>query len=104
MKDEPIVCTVTASTTGRCPYSGVAHAAVYVPVGSSITTLTFFPEHTIAGTVTRSTVAMADSTNTTISLTVAAGRTTQMPLELSALENFAIKADAAGTVYVTGKD
>jgi len=106
MQDEPIVVTATAATTGRCAFEGVAAASVYVPVGSSITTLTFFPEHKLtagSATLTRSTVAAADDTNATISLTVAAGRDTIMPTSLFACGNFAIKGDAAGTIYVTAK-
>ena len=106
MKDEPIVCTTSASTSGVCSFQGVAAASVYVPNGSSITTLTFYPTHTLtpnSATVTRSTVAMKDETNTTISLTVAANQDTEMPKALFSCANFAIVADAAGTVYVTAK-
>ena len=106
MKDEPIVCTTNSATSGICSFTGVAAATVYVPNGSSITTLTFFPTHTLtagSATVTRSTVAMKDETNTTISLTVAANQDTEMPKSLFGCDNFVIKADAAGTVYVTAK-
>lgn len=106
MQDEPIVVTATASTTGRCPFEGVASAVVYVPAGSSITELTFFHDHKLtpgSAALTRSTVATADDANATITLTVAAGRDTIMPTSLFPCANLAIKGNAAGTIYVTAK-
>lgn len=101
--DTALAITTSRTTTGVLPYQGVCHAMVYVPNGSTITTLTFYPIFVVSGSDVIPSTAAKDSSNATISLTVAANTATQMPLSLSAAKRIAIVGDAAGTIYVQAK-
>jgi hypothetical protein len=101
--DTSLAITTSRTTTGVLNYGGVCHAMVYVPNESSITTLTFYPIFVISGSDVIPSNAAKDSTDTAISLTVAANTATQMPLSLSAAKRIAIVGNAAGTIYVQAK-
>lgn len=101
--DTALAITTDRTTTAVLPYSGVCHAMVYVPNGSSITTLTFYPIFVVSGSDVIPSNAAKDETNTAISLTVSANTATQMPLSLSAAKRLAIVGNASGTIYVQAK-
>lgn len=102
---EWVSVAVTASTgnTGQLPYGGVAHATIYVPTGSSLTSLAFHNVAIVSGSPVVSTNAHKDENGNTISLTVAAATSYPMPTACSGGDKWAIVGNTTGTIYVHGK-
>jgi hypothetical protein len=100
---EAITITASAATTGQLAYQGLAHAVIYVPTGSSLTSLAFHNVAIVGGAEVVSTNAHKDESGTAISLTVAAATSYPMPTALSGGDKWAIVGNTTGTVYVHGK-
>lgn len=97
---EAITITASAGTTGQLPYGGVAHATIYVPTGSSLTSLAFHNVAIVSGSPVVSTNAHVDEDGSAISLTVAAATSYPMPTACSGGDKWAIKGNTTGTIYV----
>ena len=93
------------------PFGDFAGGKIYIPVASSITTLTFYSAAAQAGRPTPDNLGSGapvftqcyDKTNTALSLTVAAGRNYPLPDELFGDGVVEIVANAAGNVDVSLK-
>lgn len=93
-----------ATSAGSCdvlPFGGYASGRIYVPAGSSLTTLTFYDAPYAEGTF----VASYDDAGTpaAITLTVSAGKSYPIPAKLYGAGAIKIVGNAAGTVDVSLK-
>lgn len=101
---------------GTTPEIGVEEFAVmmiFIPAGSTITTLTFYaapwqassqsPPGTVQDTPAATFQQLYSSANVAITLTVAAGRCYQLPVDLGAAGAIKIVANAAGSVEISMK-
>jgi hypothetical protein len=103
---------ISVSVTTSAPTSGsvnvldmreYAGGMVYVPSGSSITSLTFYVAPRTDGTFLTAYDDSSLSSAAQVVLTVAAGKAYPMPSCLYAAGAIGFKGDAAGTIYVTLK-
>lgn len=92
------------------PFADYAGGKVYIPAGSSITTLTFYSARGVAGQDEPGQTPYAltftqcrDASNANLSLTVAAGFNYPLPTELFGDGTIEIVADAAGNVDISLK-
>ena len=96
-KSPQSVTLTTAETTSPSidarPFAG---GSVQIPVGSSITTLTFYADHDRAGVFG----ALYDNEGIAVTLTVAAGRCHELPTSIFAVPYFKMVANAGGDVTV----
>lgn len=81
-------------------YGPFASGMVYVPAGSSLTTLTWHACETADGTY----LEAEDASSTAVTQTVAAGQAHPIPESLIGAQFLKITGNAAGTVGVTLKD
>lgn len=88
--------TTSLGTTEACPMTSLASGMVFIPTGSSITSLTFHAAHTAGGTYH----AVYDSAGTAVTKTVAATRCYPLPVSIYGCHSFKIVSDAAGDVTV----
>ena len=98
-----IPSVVVATTVGSSDAIAVGDfetGMVYIPAGSSLTTLTWHASTEINGTY----LAAEDATSTAITQTVAAGQAHPIPAALSGARFLKITGNAAGVVGVTLKD
>jgi hypothetical protein len=96
-----LAITDSAATTAAVNKSGFTTGMIYVPAGSSITTLTFYVANHAANREEAGTYIQAyDDANAAISRTVAAGRAYRLPLELCAAAFLKIVGDVAGTIHL----
>ena len=100
---DAVTITASAGTTGQLAYRGLAHGVIYVPAGSSLTSLAFHTVAIVSGSPVVSTNAHRDESGNAISLTVAAATSYPMPTALSGGDNWAIVGNTTGTVYVHAK-
>lgn len=92
-----VALTTAENTSPIICYGGVRAGAVYVPNGSSVTTLTFWGSH---DGVTFEAAYTNAGTPAAITLTVAADRATRLP-ELQGFKYIKAVSNAAGTVNFT---
>lgn len=88
-----------ASSSTVVPYGGAAGGTIFVPTGSSITTLTF---HVAPGKASDM-VALYNTSNTAVTLTVASDRAYPIPDECYGSHSFTVTGNASGTVTVVTK-
>jgi hypothetical protein len=93
------VGTVAASSTA-INYEDSNSGMVYVPVGSTITTLTWHASTSINGAY----LAADDAAGAALVQTVAAGQAHPIPAALSGARFIKITGDVAGVVGITMKD
>jgi len=101
-----IAVTTDISTTNPVGFESCAGGMVYIPSGSSITSLTFYISPSDESTAANRLPAYDDSSMSTpaaVVLTVAAGRAYPIPSCLFGCGAFWMVGNAAGTVYVTLK-
>lgn len=101
LREHPEPITVTADSTladsEELIMQGMAGGMIYVPSGSSITSLTFYAAHTKGGTYFQ----IYDADNAAVSRTVAAGRSYSLPEECYGARFLKFVPNADGTVYFT---
>lgn len=95
--------TTSATTTGEVNFSEFAGGTLYVPTGSSITSLTFYVAPGIGGTYLAAYDDSSMSTPAAIVLTVSAAKAYPLPSSLFAAGSLRMVGNAAGTVYLTLK-
>lgn len=88
-----------ASSSTAVPYGLSAGGTIFVPTGSSITTLTFHVADSASGTM----VALYDTDNAAVTLTVAADRAYPVPDQCFGAPYWTVTGNAAGTVTVVTK-
>jgi hypothetical protein len=91
-----VAITDSAATTDEVEYGELYYAMVFVPSGSSITSLTFSASHERGGTY-----CAAYSGSTAVSLTVAAGRCYVLPATLAGARFIKMVGNTSGTVYLS---
>jgi hypothetical protein len=94
-----LALTTSAGTTPAVNFAQFAGGRIYIPTGSSITTLTFHDAPTPDGTY----LPAQDADGEAITLTVEAGKSYPLPDELFAAAQLKIVADAAGSVALALK-
>lgn len=87
----------TASTTAEIVYGGVHYAVIFVPTGSSITSLTFHAAPKSGGTF----LPLYDTFGDAVVLTVAAGKAYPVPSACQGVGAIKMVGDAAGDVKVS---
>lgn len=103
---EKLTLTNSETTTPDLNKTGYAFGEIYIPSGSSITTLTYYstprPE-TEPGPPAYSDEWMPcqDSSGVAVTQTVAASKCYPLPVAIAGAGMIRIKANAAGVVYVT---
>jgi len=101
-----ISITTSVATTPIIDKSGFPWGRIYIPAGSSITTLTFYDQpHSTAtdGKTAKSTDAYftaKDSAGAAVTLTVAAGESYPMPEAVATSPNLRITGNAAGSIII----
>jgi hypothetical protein len=106
MSNRKVLSLTTAQgTTGRLNYEDASGARIYIPAGSSITTLTYYDAPVDEADDTTVWYEAMDDADTPAAIvrTVEAGKSYPIPEALFGARFIAIKADAAGDVYVTKK-
>lgn len=93
---ETVAITASESTSPSVDARTFAGGSVQIPVGSSITTLTFYADHDRAGVFG----TLYDADGTAISLTVAAGRTYELPATIFNVPYFKMVGNTTGNVSV----
>lgn len=88
-------CTNDATTTAWMDKRGFSHGSVYVPTGSSITTITWYGAHTGAATPRTA----KDSDNVEITQTVAADQMNELHPSLAGYPHVIPVTNASGTLY-----
>lgn len=88
----------TLANTKTIPFGGYAGGRIYVPAGSTITTLTFYDAPSEDGTFLASYDDAA--TPAAITLTVSAGKSYPIPPKLFGAGAIKMLGNAAGTVHV----
>lgn len=96
---QDVALTTSAGTTPAISIDGYASGEVYIPTGSSITTLTYHVAPSSAGTF----IAAYDATPAAVTQTVAAARAYPIPSALFGAAMMKIVVNAAGTVSITTK-
>lgn len=91
---------VAAAASSPIEYGDFASGMVYVPSGSTITTLTWHASLSFNGTY----IAADDAAGAAVVQTVAAGQAHPIPAALTGARFLKITGDAAGIVGVTLKD
>lgn len=96
----PLTLSITTSlaTTPEIPFSDQIVGQLYIPAGSSITSLTWY-----AAPNYDATYLVAYDAGTNGAQTVAAGRSYKIPVELAGARYLKAVGDAAGTIYVSLK-
>ena len=89
----------TDLTTPALAWGGMAHGHVIVPTGLSGVTLTFYAAEKLDGTY----LPCYTAAGVAITLTVAAGRSYELPAGLFGVCFCKVTFDVAGTVYFTMK-
>lgn len=95
--------TTSATTTPAISFSEFAGGTLYIPTGSSITSLTFHASPHVGGTFYPAYDDSSMSSPAAIVLTVAANRCYPIPSSLFGSGAFKMVSDAAGTVYLSMK-
>ena len=85
------------ATTPEILYGDFEYGLIFVPAGSSITTLTFYAAPESGGTF----LSLYDVTNAAVTMTVSAGRAYPIPAECVAAEAIKIVVDSAGDVEMS---
>ena len=96
-----LTVATSAGNSAVLPFGGYASGRIYVPAGSSITTLTFYDAPYAEGTF----IASYDDAGTpaAITLSVGAGKSYPIPAKLFGAGAIKMVGDAAGTVDVSLK-
>lgn len=81
-------------------YGAYASGSIYVPAGSSMTTLTWFACETVDGTY----LAAEDAASAAVTQTVAASQSHPIPVALAGARFIKATANASGVMGVTLKD
>lgn len=92
-----IAVTDTLSTTAEVLFGEAKYALVYVPAGSTITSLTFYAAPARAGTH----LALYDTDGNAVIVTVAAGRVYPVPSACQGAGAIKMVGDADGSVQVS---
>ena len=94
-----ISLTTSEATTPEIVFANAAGAAVFIPTGSSITTLTYYAAPAYGGTY----LPLHDSTGAAVTQTVAAAKAYDVPAACFGCGALRIKANAAGSVELSLK-
>lgn len=97
--DSVSVGTAVADST-PVSYDNFAAGMVYIPSGSSLTTLTWHTSTSINGTY----LAAEDAVSAAVTQTVAASQAHPIPVALNGARFLKITGNAAGVVGITMKD
>lgn len=98
-----VAVTASSTTTGEVDFSEFAGGTVYVPSGSSITTLTFYVAPKIGGTYLAAYDDSSMSSPAAVSLTVSAGNAYPIPSSIFGCGAMRMVGNTTGTVYLTFK-
>ena len=104
---QAISLTTDVATTPIIEKSGFPWGRIYIPAGSSLTTLTFYDQpHSIAtkGKTPLSTepyFTAMDSAGAAVTLTVAADKSYPLPEAIAASPNLRITGNAAGSIIIS---
>jgi hypothetical protein len=98
-RHEEKALTTSAATTPETDFLGVAGGTVYIPTGSTITTLTYHAAPQPGGTF----LALQDSSGAAVTQTVAAEKAYDMPAAVFGVGALKIVANAAGSVFLSLK-
>jgi hypothetical protein len=90
----------TVSASDAIAFGDFANGMVYIPAGSSLTTLTWHASVDVDGAY----LAAEDAASTAVTQTVAAGQAHPIPAALSGARFLKVTGNAAGVVGVTLKD
>lgn len=101
--ENSVAVTTSLATTGEINYQTVAGGQIYIPAGSSITSLTFYVSNKPGGTYYNAYDSSSMSSPVAIVLTVAAGYAYPLPSDLFGAGSIKMVGDAAGTVYFSRK-
>lgn len=93
---QSIDITAAESTSVAIDIRTFAGGSIQIPVGSSITTITFYADHDAAGVFG----AMYDNEGYALALTVAAGRTYELPSAIFSVPYFKMVGNTTGTITV----
>lgn len=94
---QTVTLTTSASTTPEVPLGAKWRGIVYVPTGSSITTLTFHVSDRVGGTY----VPLYTTGGAAVTQTVAAARAYPLPSSIAGAGSMRIVGDAGGAVTIT---
>jgi len=94
---QTVTLTTSASTTPAIPLGPKYRGVVYVPTGSSITTLTFHVAPTISDTF----IPLYTTGGSAVTQTVAAARAYPLPSSLVGAGAMKVVGDAAGAITIT---
>lgn len=95
-----VTVATSVASSEAIKYGPYASGSVYVPAGSSLTTLTWHACETEGGTY----LAAEDASSAAVTQTVAASQTHPIPVALAGARFIKITGNAAGVVGVTLKD
>ena len=98
-----VAVTASAATTGTIDFSEYAGGCIYVPTGSSLTSLTFHIAPKYDGTYLAAYDDSSLSAPAAVVLTVSAAKAYPLPACLYGAGAFKMVGDTTGTVYVTLK-
>ena len=108
--DTAVALTTDSATTPTISFQKAVAGTVHIPVGSTITLLTWYSGYTAPATSAAAEAATVftaafDSAATPLAVTqvVAAGQSYPIPVALAGSRFLRIKGNAAGTVYITWK-
>lgn len=90
----------TVAASDAIVFGDFANGMVYIPAGSSLTTLTWHASTELSGTY----LAAEDAASAAVTQTVAASQSHPIPVALSGARFLKITGNAAGVVGVTLKD
>lgn len=96
---QDVAITTSAATTGEISIGDFVQGEIFIPTGSSITTLTYYVAPNSSGTY----IAAQDGSGA-ITQTVAAAKAYQMPSALFGAAMIRIVGNAAGTVTINIKN
>ena len=94
-----VTVDTTAAACQEIPFGPYAGGMLFIPAGSSVTTLTWWAAEEPGGTY----LAASDEDGTAITQTVAAGKSYQLPLALYGCRALKAVSDAAGVMGVSLK-
>lgn len=97
--NQTALLTTSLTTTPAVSISAYAAGVVYIPTGSTITSLTYYAAYGTDGTY----VPIYDQTGSAITQTVVADRCYAMPSDLFGAGQIKIVANAAGDVQLSLK-
>ncbi len=99
---QTVAVTTALSTTQEIPFGNFTTGRVYVPVGSGITSLTWYDNYVPGGTCLASQDGALPAAAAIVQ-TVAAGKSYPIPFDLVGAVALKAVGNAAGTIYVSLK-